>query len=150
MNKRFNIGDTVVSLNCNTDDSGQPRIRGKIYKVKDVLYCSSCGIQVINLGGDATKNSGMFKCTCEELKHNNGLSWTLSEQFEIAHADSLARSIEEAIDKEDYELGGTLRDSLIEMGGIVNSTSGFLRAMAVLETYCAHRTWQKNNRKPTS
>ena len=41
------IGQDVVALKGNTTDKfRQPRIKGKIYKVRDIHYCPKCGQEV--------------------------------------------------------------------------------------------------------
>ena len=106
--KRFEIGDSVIALNNPMDYGSQFRVKGKVYKVVDIMYCSGCGIQVINIGESAKINSGFVSCTCNTRTPNKGLSWTQSKYF--AKVDDLADAIEAAVAEEDYETAAMLRD----------------------------------------
>lgn len=106
--KRFEIGDKVVALNNPFTSNSQPRVKGKVYKVVDIMYCSGCGIQVINIGEACTASSGFVSCLCNTRTHNKGLAWTSSEYF--AKVDDVADAIEAAVAEEDYETAAMLRD----------------------------------------
>jgi hypothetical protein len=114
MEKRFKIGDKVVSLTNPATEGSQPRVKGKTYNVKAVQYCSGCGAQVINLGyhlpipNSTIRYSDYSDCVCGKEVLNEGLFWTLSKFF--ARADDLESAIEEAVENEDYETAATLRD----------------------------------------
>jgi hypothetical protein len=109
MEKRFKIGDKVVSLTNPTREGSQPRVKGKTYNVQAVQYCSGCGVQVINLGYRLPNNTMRYSdCICGKEIFNEGLFWTLSKFF--ARADDLESAIEEAVENEDYETAATLRD----------------------------------------
>jgi len=110
MEKRFKIGDKVVSLTNPATEGSQPRVKGKTYNVKAVQYCSGCGTQNINLGYGLPPNkfSNYGDCTCGKEALNEGLYWTLSKYF--ARVDDLDTAIEEAVENEDYETAATLRD----------------------------------------
>jgi len=107
----FKIGQKVVALTNPPDDTCQPRVKGKIYTVIDVLYCHKCGIQSINLGYKAV-HANVVECICGVDKSNEGLRWTLSSLF--APLDNLESSITEAVEKEDYETAQLLHDILNE------------------------------------
>ena len=106
--KRFEIGDKVVALNNPENYFSQNRIKGHTYLVKDVLYCSKCGGQNINIGPKAKSNSGLLGCFCGHKNSNRGLGWTSSRYF--AKVDDLADAIEAAVAEEDYETAAILRD----------------------------------------
>ena len=105
MNK-FKVGDKVVALIGQVHPNAQPRTKGKIYDVIDIMFCTRDGHQMINLGYDS--NHAALICTCG-LKHpNNRLMWTNSEHF--AKVDDVEEALEEAVANEDYELAVILRD----------------------------------------
>lgn len=106
--KRFEIGDSVVALNNPKDSRSQPRIKGKVYKIVDIMYCCGCGMQVINIGESAQISSGFVSCPCNTRTPNKGLAWTQSKYF--AKVDDLADAIEAAVAEEDYETAAMLRD----------------------------------------
>lgn len=106
--KRFKIGDSVVALNNPMNSKSQPRVKGTVYKVVDIMYCSGCGVQVINIGESAQINSGFVSCPCNTRTPNKGLAWTQSKYF--AKVDDLADAIEAAVAEEDYETAALLRD----------------------------------------
>ena len=109
MEKRFQIGDKVVSLTNPTREGSQPRVKGKTYNVQAVQYCSGCGVQVINLGYHLPNNAIYYSgCICGKEIFNEGLFWTLSKFF--AKVDDLETAIEEAVENEDYETAAILRD----------------------------------------
>jgi hypothetical protein len=109
MEKRFKIGDKVVSLTNPATEGSQPRVKGKTYNVKAIQYCSGCGEQVINLGYHLPDDvSNYSDCNCGKEVFNEGLYWTLSKYF--ARVDDLDTAIEEAVQNEDYETAATLRD----------------------------------------
>lgn len=108
MEKRFKIGDKVVSLTNPSSEGSQPRVKGKVYKVQAIQYCSGCGEQVINIGYRLPNNAMYSDCNCGKEVFNEGLFWTLSKYF--ARVDNLATAIEEAVQNEDYETAATLRD----------------------------------------
>ena len=97
--KKFNVGEKVVALTNPFNQFSQPRVKCKIYKVLDVLYCSKCGDQAINVSG---KDEDCFvDCTCGHEQHNNGLWWTSSEYF--ARPSELQAELEQAEMEERYE-----------------------------------------------
>lgn len=106
--KRFKIGDSVVALNNPTNSRSQPRVKGTVYKVVDIMYCFGCGMQVINIGERSQPSSGFVVCTCNVRIPNKDLCWTYSEYF--AKVDDLADAIEAAVAEEDYETAAMLRD----------------------------------------
>jgi len=105
MNK-FKIGEKVVALIGQVHPNAQPRTKGNIYTVEDVMFCSTDGHQMINLGYQS-KHIGLI-CTCGKKHPTNGLMWTNSEHF--AKVDDVEEALEEAIANEDYELATILRD----------------------------------------
>jgi excinuclease UvrABC helicase subunit UvrB len=109
MEKRFKIGDKVVALTGQINKTSQPRVKGKVYAIHAIQYCSGCGEQAINLGVQTPINgSDLSVCMCGKQSLNEGLHWTLSKFF--AKVDDLESAMEEAVENEDYELAATLRD----------------------------------------
>lgn len=103
---RFKVGDKVVALIGQTHPNAQPRIKGKIYDVIDIMFCPRDGHQMINLGY-GSEHAGVI-CTCGGRHPNNGLMWTNAEHF--AKVDDIEEALEEAVANEDYELAAMLRD----------------------------------------
>ena len=109
MQKRFKIGNKVVSLTNPANEGSQPRVKGKTYNVKAIQYCSGCGEQVINLGYRLPNDVSEYSdCNCGKQVFNEGLFWTMSKFF--AKVDDLDSALESALENEDYELAVMLRD----------------------------------------
>jgi hypothetical protein len=108
---KFKIGDRVVALTNPKHEHSQPRIKGKIYTVQDILYCSNCGIQLINISGLCDFNYLLCECgsRCENYKQH----WTTYKHF--AKVDDLSSALEEAIENEDYELASMLNELMKEV-----------------------------------
>lgn len=101
------IGDKVIALNNPANlITAQPRIKGHIYTVKDIMYCSKCGLQAINLGNKLNSLHNFTDCSCGGSNLNNGLHWTTSKYF--APLQDIASEIEKAINEENYELADIL------------------------------------------
>lgn len=107
---RFQIGDKVVALKAHESISSQPRIKGNVYTVKDIMYCGRCGHQNINLGWPKPPHiSNNVTCgECRGSSPNRGLEWTNSKYF--AKLDDLDAALQEAVENEDYETASLLRD----------------------------------------
>jgi hypothetical protein len=105
MNK-FKAGDKVVALVGQTHPSAQPRVKGKIYEVVDIMFCHREGHQMINLGYGSEHNT--ILCSCGKKHFNNGLMWTDSAHF--AKVDEVDKALEKAVAEEDYDLAIILRD----------------------------------------
>ena len=103
---KFKVGDKVVALVGQVHPNAQPRIKGKIYDVVDIMFCSGDGHQMINIGYDS-KHKELI-CTCGRKHPTNGLMWTDSKHF--AKVDDVEEALEEAVATEDYELAVILRD----------------------------------------
>ena len=108
MEIRFKIGDKVVALTNPKSEKCQPRIKGEVYVVNDIKYCSVCGVQCINIGHFQMSSSGRLLCGCGHADDNRGLAWTGSMFF--AKVDECEDALELAIENEDYELASILRD----------------------------------------
>lgn len=110
-NVRHSVGDMVVALDSTPNLFAQPREKGKIYMVKDISYCSKCGIQAINIGFylDYSKFTDNATCTCCGTKRKcNGKHWTLSYRF----APISESTLQSAVEEENYELAAIIRDAL--------------------------------------
>lgn len=107
---KHSIGDSVVALTNTPNYRCQPRVKGQIYKVKDIMYCSKCGIQTINIGYtiDIPRFSGILECNCGSEIFSNGLHWTESKYF----APVTEAFLKECEEKEEYELCSTIKEIL--------------------------------------
>jgi len=104
---KHKIGDKVVAITTTENTYSQPRIKGEVYIIKDVHFCSNCGAQYVNFGYDVKVSFG--KCTtCDASQPTRNLRWTPSNHYiNICDIDLLMKS---AISKEDYEFAAILRD----------------------------------------
>lgn len=115
--QKFNIGEKVIALdNTPAFASGelyQERKKGKIYFVKDILFCNKCGTQCVNIGTNIPPDncSHSINCKCGNRNPGGNLMWTNSEHFTKAENRELA--LESAIKNEDYEFAAQLRDMKI-------------------------------------
>lgn len=105
--KRFQITQSVLALSNPKDKGGQKRTKGQIYSVKNITFCTCCGVQLINIGGESLE-TGNIKCSCGCPLYNHGLSWTLSKHF----APLNEKTLNMLENKEDYELAVVVRDYL--------------------------------------
>lgn len=97
-NPRFNVGDEVVALTNPSNNNCQPRVKGNIYTVKVVMYCSVCGKQLINVSG---KSEGdVTSCACGN-EINDGGYW-ISESGLFALVQDMTAQIEEALEEPIY------------------------------------------------
>ena len=107
--RNFKIGDEAIALNSANGDRKQPRKKGRSYTVTDVLFCSSTGMQMINIDKTPGQGrTGKLKCICGNHHDARGRAWTLSENF--VHPQNIDGLIASAIEKENYELAVELRD----------------------------------------
>ena len=107
---KFNIGDKVVALTTSENPPHtQPRVKGQIYTVCDIMFCSGCGVQMVNTGVSLppTVLSNVV-CDCGNVQPNRGLYFSYSKHY--AKIDDLEEELEEAVHNEDYELASILRD----------------------------------------
>ena len=111
--KKFKIGEEVIALSTQTAPDCQNRVKGQHYIIKDVRFCSKCGIQVINIQGVCSFiiNS---ECSCGSVTKGLNMEYTNSRHF--VKADDLEVRIGEAEKAENYELAGFLLSTLNEMG----------------------------------
>lgn len=107
---KHNINDRVLALTNPPNDKAQFRIKGQVYVVKAIMYCSTCGIQSINIGELSTRPVPNVNCACGSTNLNKGLGWTDSKYFAKMDEASIAEVIEQAVKDEDYELATVLRD----------------------------------------
>lgn len=107
MEANFTIGDKVIALSSSVNNE-QLRVKGNLYIVNAVGYCSGCGSQIINVSGETKIQSG--KCTCGNIQPAKGLWWTTSRHFIKADENSISEAIKEALESENYELAATLRN----------------------------------------
>lgn len=106
-NPKFSIGDTVIALSSTPIlfmSRCQPRIKGEIYKVRDILDCNLCGAQSINISPFKSDKQKVL-CICSKAHDNKGVQWTASKEFALAD-DILSMALAE----EDYELAVKIRD----------------------------------------
>ena len=103
----FKIGDRVVALTNPVNEYGQPRIKGQIYRVYAVVYCSGCGCQSINIGVKSQRTK--FNCGCGKHNQPNGGLWfTTSANFALVDEQTLT----EAVESENYELAEVIHREL--------------------------------------
>jgi len=100
------VGDKVIALSDNPDDSCQFRLKGSVYMVNATSYCVMCMKTLINIG-QRSQHTGV-KCKCGMLMHTNGLMWTPEDEF-VLLADK-QEALQDAIKREDYEFAAKLRD----------------------------------------
>ena len=100
--KRFKIGEDVVALTNPLDEYGQPRVKGKVYPVLAVKYCSGCGGQKINIAGTCSINFDLEDCgLCRKTTEADDLWWTDSNLF--ARPQELQAELEVLESEEKYE-----------------------------------------------
>ena len=108
---KFKIGQKVVALTNPMNNLCQPRIKGNVYIVLDVSYCSKCGVQSINITTNYTHH-GEVLCGCGNNCPSQGKFWTDSILF--APLDNLEATIAELAEKEEYEVCAMLQKILDE------------------------------------
>lgn len=114
MEIKHKVGDKVIALNSSgSDDRYQKRIKGEIYTIHDVIYCSKCGVQLVNIGEKSNRTEN--RCSCGKVNSSFNLKWTFSSLF--IPIDEQYLSIME--DTEEYEICETIKKSLIEVGKLV-------------------------------
>lgn len=110
MDNKHKISDKVVALNSTPPDFAdrcQPRVAGDVYTVLDVMFCNTCGSQVVNVSDTPTEREFLL-CNCRRDKMpTKGVHWTVSGNF--APIDEV---LDEAIAEENYEYACILRDAL--------------------------------------
>jgi hypothetical protein len=110
MDNNHKISDKVVALNSTPPeyaDRCQPRLAGEIYTVIDVMFCNTCGSQVVNVSDTPTEREFLL-CNCRRDKMpTKGVHWTVSGNF--APIDEM---LNHALEVEDYEYACKLRDSV--------------------------------------
>lgn len=110
MKNRFNIDDKVVALSSTPieyADRCQPRVKGNVYRVLDIMFCNTCGSQVVNVSNTPTDREYLL-CSCRRDKMlTRGFHWTSSTSF--APIDEV---LDEALAEENYEYACILRDAL--------------------------------------
>jgi hypothetical protein len=99
-NVRHNVGDKVIALNSTppSDFLLQKRIKGKVYEILDVLYCSKCGIQSVNITTDREEMD--VECDCGHIGSTEKC-WTYSWLF--TKPEELEGLLNEAVEEERYE-----------------------------------------------
>lgn len=105
MNQIFSVGEKVVALTNPENEECQPRVRGEVYKVLKLLYCSSCGCQAIHIGGKAKPVScvlnDLIQCECGSKQPHNGFDFTDSIYF--VRLEEISDAIAHFAEKEEYE-----------------------------------------------
>lgn len=107
MKHKLHLSDEVIALTNPKNKGSQKRVKGQVYTVNVITHCCSCGIQLINIGGDAISDS-YIKCPCGYNLLNHGLSWTLSKHFALISNKTLNKLVKE----DEYELAAIVRDKL--------------------------------------
>jgi hypothetical protein len=113
----MNVGTKVVALTSPLNNRCQPRIKGQIYTVTGVKYCSSCGRKTININDNKPNQAPTIKCRCGDISGNKNRAWTYAEHF--VPLDEIPAKIQELIAVEDYEMCQLLYDVMErEMVGV--------------------------------
>lgn len=73
------LGDRVMAITSNKIIKTQPRKKGDVYIVSDVMFCSRCGDQLINIGCESPR--GNLLCGCGISQYNKMKKWTYSKEF---------------------------------------------------------------------
>lgn len=108
MEIKHKVGDKVIALNSSIDDDRvQKRIKGEIYTIQDIIYCTKCGVQLVNIGEKSDRSEN--KCSCGKVNSSFNLKWTFSKYF-IPIDEKFLSSMEEM---EEYEICETIKKSLI-------------------------------------
>lgn len=107
--KKIKEGDRVIALTDPENQDCQQRVKGQVYSVLSVMYCQKCGIQSVYIGGKSQAfTEDIVKCYCGSEQPALGKSWTDSNLF--VKVDE--QSMQEAVDREEYELAAVIRDNL--------------------------------------
>lgn len=104
---KLKVGDRVIALTNPKNERCQSRVKGNLYIVQAVSYCSGCGKQRINIG-QRTSSSSDVKCNCGTCQPSNGLFWTATRHFALLKEQTL----EQLIESEEFELACVVRDNL--------------------------------------
>jgi len=111
MENKFSIGEKVISLsNSSLDRKYQQRKKGEIYKVTDVTYCPSSGMQLVNIGQNVPNGMDKTKyvCMCGKIHSSGGQMWSDNKDFAKIDYSTL----KEVVENEEYELACIIRDNL--------------------------------------
>jgi hypothetical protein len=100
------VGDKIIALSDNPDDSCQFRRKGSVYMVNAMSYCVMCMKSLVNIG-QRSHHKGV-KCKCGMLMDTGGLMWTPKDEFVLLADRQVA--LDEAVKREDYEFAAKLRD----------------------------------------
>lgn len=109
---RYKVDQKVVALSNSKPNSPQPRVKGKVYTISSILFCSGCGKQFLNFGSVSDERAIYGTCACGAKTDARGLVWTPSKHY--APIDDIDSQIEKAVEEEDYELAALLRDIEVE------------------------------------
>ena len=100
------VGDKVIALSDNPDDSCQFRRKGSVYMVNAMSYCVMCMKTLVNIG-QRSNHKGVM-CKCGMLMDTQGLMWTPKDEFVLLADRQVA--LDKAVEEEDYEFAAKLRD----------------------------------------
>lgn len=101
------IGDKVIAISSSKDDPRiQKRIKGQVYIIKEVMYCSRCDTQLVNLGEESKK--GNLLCGCGSSQYNKDKKWTYSKHF-IPMTEEYLKYMESV---EQYEICAVIKKEL--------------------------------------
>lgn len=100
--KPFKIGDRAIALETKSHPE-QSMKKGKVYIVEDIMYCSGCGVQNINIGCKLRTQRAMLTCgSCRNKQIVNGLYYTMYTRF--AHPEEASKTLIEEFIKEKEEI----------------------------------------------
>jgi len=99
---KFKVGDKVIALVTTLKPGfSQNLIKGKIYVIQKIKYCSECGEQSINIGENEERKSIRCK-NCGSSFESKGYAYSSSKRFVLL--DEIDELVEECINNEDYEM----------------------------------------------
>lgn len=109
-NYSYKIGQKVIALSDGkNDESTQSRIKGEIYIIKDIVFCSKCGKRFLNFG-ETQDFADWGTCNCGGKTFAHGLKWTSHHHY--APLDDLESLLGVAVSEEDYEFAAIIRDMI--------------------------------------
>lgn len=105
--EKFKKGDKIIALVSTKRRNTQPRVKGKVYIVRDIHDCPNCDNQYVNFGYETKKT--YKKCNvCGCSFESEELKWTLSKYY--IKENDIQKTLKSALEREDYKLAIMIRD----------------------------------------
>jgi hypothetical protein len=119
----FKIGDTVKCIDDRYWNGSNDKIElqyGKTYKVLDIVVCSCCGEQCLDVGGRFILPTTFTVCHHSKKEiQGRGIHWAgeyrftkITEQQEEYSKEEIEKAMENAAKEEKYELAQELKYKL--------------------------------------